>query len=409
MVLPLLAVAGLSAGLSALGGIGQKNATARANRINAINEAMANERNRIAKEKADTENAARVLATDTANKAAIAKTNKINKKLAKNLGDALLNTPLVENRTTKTTGGVHSYSSQDNYSYVDTAAMMKAADAAGFNPVTFINAGGLQAYTQTGFKSEQHDISDLMVEENYSSTGHNAAAAYQLKAGLMSPQTYQATAFQTSAFQENMPTPQQAVPNNMMIAANAGSAALNAYTAGAAREDSQAFQREMLNTQLAAIQRNQGANRTGFVPSTVTSGGLTVGNKNGAGLSALSPVTSQGLPLPQGWKAGETEATTDMWKGILPWSSGGAKEMPDASVGENRYGELGEWLLGAANLTSDAFKAATGKSPYEWGITTKKYIPPSAIVGGLSDLGNKAIPWLDAIGRPIYNYIPGAK
>lgn len=75
-----------------------------------------------------------------------------------------------------------SNSNTQNRSWVDTDAMMAAAERSGFNPVTWLNAGGMQAYTQS---SSDTNAWSHIENSNYdwskvTKTGHNAADAFKL-------------------------------------------------------------------------------------------------------------------------------------------------------------------------------------------------------------------------------------
>lgn len=61
-----------------------------------------------------------------------------------------------------------------NESWVDTERMMADAEAAGFNPVTWLMAGGMGAYTQSK-QTQDYEVNGKTV-----TTGQNAAAAAQL-------------------------------------------------------------------------------------------------------------------------------------------------------------------------------------------------------------------------------------
>lgn len=243
MVSPLL-LGGLSAGASLLAGFGNQRAAKKQAKTQAAKEYIANE----------------------LNKRNIMRTNKAKQKLALKLGKELKNTKEV----TTTTSSHAGESRQDNYSYVDTAGMMAAAEKAGFNPVTFVNAGGLQAYTQTGSLSREWS-SDEVTETR---SGHNAVAVANLKAQLMTPETF----LMDAGVAQN-------IPDIFSVLGDAAGAGIKSYSDQANINDAQDLQRELLNTKLAAIQKQAGSNRgLSFTPSISTSGGSrTTGSPSGGG------------------------------------------------------------------------------------------------------------------------------
>lgn len=220
---------------------------------------------------------------------------------------------------------------QDNYSYVDVDSMMKAADRAGFNPVTWLNAGGMQAYTQSGSVNSG----------SKTSIGHNAAAAFQ----MMMPETNLVSASQAVK-----------VPNAMQAIGDAGTAALNVYRQDTKLEQSQAFQKELLGLQIAGIQaaraKGAGVNSVGgSTPSTTTAGSASGGWFSRPGDTA----TTYGNP---NWEA-------DAAKVSNPWPSGWMKVDPRTSNADsfsNRYGDIAEEIAGMYNLINDGTFSATGKN-----------------------------------------------
>lgn len=243
-MLETLALAGLSAGMSALSGIGNAQASAKQGRQQMINDAIAEQKNNDA----------------------IANRNAVNARSAAQL----LITP--ENTTETVTKTTRETDDQSNYSYVDVEGMMAAAERAGINPKTWLDAGALGAYTQTG----SHRVSGGFSEVKTDTTrmGHNAVAAYQ----LMSPESALVTASQA-----------QKVPSMLSVIGDAGTAGLNTFNQLNGRQQSQDFQREMLTAQLAArgnLMSSAGKYGGGMAgtPSYSTSGGTsTFGSSNNTG------------------------------------------------------------------------------------------------------------------------------
>lgn len=131
------------------------------------------------------------------------------------------------------------------HSRVDVDTMMQDAQRAGFNPVTWLQSGALQAYTQSAV------------------TGANAAEGYRM-------------AMHTPA----LSTASQAVniPNALSIIGDAGQAALKSYQTDDRLLQSQAFQERMLGLKLSQLQKSgrvAGTSSFGAVPAYGTSGSYT--------------------------------------------------------------------------------------------------------------------------------------
>lgn len=295
-----------------------------------------------AKKQAKTQ-AAHDLINNMRNAAAVASTNKENKALGRALMKKKEITTEQVDRTTEHAEGGSSWSevAQDNYSFVDVDAMMDAADRAGFNPQTWLNAGGMQAYTQTGSRSRTDGGYASWSRDVDSSTttttrkGHNAVAAMQ----LMSPES----ALVTSSAVPKIPTVAEAV-------GDAGAAALKTYREDSARLQGQDFQREMLGKQIQAIQDNNARTMSRTVnqgtPSYSTSGETVTGGKTGS----LSPRPS----LPGELKLGDAAEAT------VPFTAFGLdvdRRWPDAGGAvTQRYGEAAEMLYGLGLMGVDAWK-----------------------------------------------------
>lgn len=149
---------------------------------------------------------------------------------------------------------------------VDIDAMMAASRRAGFNPVTFLQNGGLAAYGR----------------RSTTSTGHNAAAAYQ----MMMPSVSLVNATQATK-----------IPSALEIIGDAGQAALKQYNVLDARESNENLQYNLLGMKLDAAQKamySRGGS-LGNVPSYGTSGSSRSAG-NGGALSigdGSTPVTKE--------------------------------------------------------------------------------------------------------------------
>lgn len=249
---------------------------------------------------------------EKANAIAIQDANRVNAGLA----DVLNQTPLVERRSTSTRRSL------------DVAGMMAAAEASGFNPVTFLQGGGMQAF-----------ISEEVYEDGIS-TGHNAVAAAQ----LASPQVQQVA-----------PKPTSTAPGLGSVFTNALSAGFGAYQDQKAREDSQNFQKELLNMQLNGIQKanGTGGSRSFYVPSKTTSGSQ-VTSAGSAGLGSVSKP-----------KPGDTTLTNPHPRPIDP-------TIIDTDAYSALYGEPGEYVFGPLNMMHNGIYWLTGTTAEQRANATAK-------------------------------------
>lgn len=181
----------------------------------------------------------------------------------------------------------------------DPANVARDAEAAGFNPATWLYAMG----------------------GNYGTMQQAAESMWTTGLGMKSPQIYLDDAYEQSA-----PTAQ--VPSMLETVGNAALAGWNAYRSDQRVEQSQNFQREMLQTQLSAIQRNgssifksptDAAKWTFFgsgqIPYSVTAGAanaIKAPGKNGIEIGGWNPEGAKteyanplgGFTLPDGTTIG---------------------------------------------------------------------------------------------------------
>lgn len=277
---------------------------------------------------------------------------KLKNRANKKLGQKLLKQKETTTTTTKGTESTVVDSAQHNYSFVDTKAMMEAAEASGFNPVTWLNAGGMQAYTQTGSIGRTSSLSATDMKETITRKGHNAAAAY----ALMSPESALVTASQATN-----------IPSTAEVLGNAGKAAFDVYRQDQARQQSQDFQRELLNLQLGAMQKAKGdpgstVNRTisNGTPSYSTNGGTTTRGGVASGTGGLSSGHSSpnvGVNSPnQKWDIQQPEQVNPFFD--MGWKTN--PNMPAASSVEDYLGDVGGSAYGAVKLADDLVYNATG-------------------------------------------------
>lgn len=206
---------------------------------------------------------------------------------------------------------------------VDIDRMMADADRAGFNPETWLQAGALQAY---GFS----DVAET-----------NPAEAFRMM-------------LQTPA----LSTASQAVkvPNALEAIGDAGTVALNMYRQDSARQDSQDFQRQMLDLQIGAYnKRGSSGSLFGSIPRMTTSGGTTSGPS-----FTLAGISGLGLHQPEPGKSMYTN----------PYDNGAIDKVPDGGVWAQRYGEPGDWLGGVVTFGKDQFLRTFGVSESDWWNST---------------------------------------
>lgn len=231
------------------------------------------------------------------------------------VAQGLLNTPTE--RTSSQRGGV------------DVDRMMADADRAGFNPVTWLQSGAMAHYA---------------FSDNYESET-NPVEAYRMM--LRTPNLQSASTIGK-------------IPDAMEIVGDAGQAALNTFRSEYAREDSQAFQREQLGTQLAAIQASRNVPGFGSIPRETTSGSRSV--VASPLLSGISADGGKTLNAEQKLAGAEIEKTS-----VTPYPFGRRSfvqndvRWPDASVVQNVWGEPAEIPYFFAKSSND-FMYSTSKA-----------------------------------------------
>lgn len=298
----------ISGGLSLLSGFGAKQSAAKQSRQQIINDNAANYYN---EQQIAAMNAAR-----------------------RHLGERLLETPQWSKES----------NIQENRSWVDTDAMMMAAERAGFNPVTFLNAGGLAAYTQSNTTSYRE------------SSGNDPVAAFQ----MMMPTANQRSATQAAN-----------IPSVMSIVGDAGQAALKSYQADARLQDSQAFQERLLNLKLSQLQQPSSKSRSGL-----DTGFGSTPRTGGSGTSLVSSV----LPFfaRQGGLAPDVKAPEVTDIGYYGWKQD--PRLPSGQVIEDTYTEVGSWPFSAFKAANDVWYNASLR-----GYGPKNY----ALIDAVGDVAGK--------------------
>lgn len=274
----------ISGGLSLLSGFGAKQSAAKQSRQQIINDNAANYYN---EQQIAAMNSTRMW-----------------------LGERLLETPQWSKETNK----------QDERSWVDVDAMMLAADRAGFNPVTFLNAGGLQAYTQRSTDSYRETLQN------------DPVAAFS----LMMPAANQRTATQAAN-----------IPSTLSVLGDAGQAALKSYQTDARLQSSQAFQENLLRLKLDSIQDGKASKlSTGFGSTP------RAGNSGTSLVSSVLPFFARGGLEPD-VKAPEV---TDL--GYYGWKQD--PRLPSGQVIEDTYTEVGSWPFSAFKAANDVWYNFSG-------------------------------------------------
>lgn len=272
-MLPMLALGAMSMAGSVISGIGAKQASAKQARLQMIADGLAREEN------------ARQLA--------------VVNEARERLGRELLTVPEV--------------------SWVDTDAMMAAAERSGFNPVTWLNAGGMQAYTYR--------------------LGHNAADAFK----MMIPEY---------ALSQASQVPQQYSALQGIGAGLSGAANVMGTQYRADQSYDLQMAKMAMGMGMAGVNSGMGLSQGNGLMSALSFGSRSESGSAGG----LSPYA-----YPDNWKAGKVEVTHPFGRGFIdPFTS-------NADVKEARYGEPGDWLFGLDTMIHDSVRNMTGATVREWG------------------------------------------
>lgn len=310
-MLQALALAGLSAGGSLLSSIGAGQASAKQGRLQMIEDNM----NRLRNDE---------------------KLAGINLERVK-LGRELLTVPQ------KTYQAVAQSTTSSTRGDVDIDAMMAAAEKAGFNPETFLNAGALQYYARSWADSfvntQQWDESE----------GHNAAEAFK----MMLPEYA-------------LSTPSQVPQQHSMLSALGGALTAGTNAFGTQLRADQSYDLQLARLLAGNSLQGMGlGNGNGFAqviqPRTNQIGiqpraGLSGAAGGGGGESKLSDA-----PYPQNWKPGDIDVSNP-YQNL--WIDSRA---PNAEMKSDRYGDVWEELFGTANMVQDIYRNVAGETTYDTG------------------------------------------
>lgn len=357
-MLGMLALGGLSLAGNVLSGIGAKQASGKQARLQMIADA----------------NAA------AANAATMAEVNAKREQLGRELLTIPEVTERVEKRnfqsTTENESSSRTDSASHNYSYVDVDNMMAAAERAGFNPVTWLNAGAMAAYTQTGTVGSESTYSSsrsLSTDTGWGSivetrAGHNASDAFK----IMVPEYQLQQASQVPAQHSVL----QSIGTGLTSAANVMSPIL---------------QTEMRIDAANKLAAKNGATSYGNSLSGGGTGGgsaITLGGATGVN-RGLSTSTGPGSKSSSSDKDYEAEKLVDYYEVLrqigqprlmlnnaevkyptfthtsYDWPV--SKHSPDAEVGEARGGELRGEVSGIVASLDDEVLGWSGRTLRDWG------------------------------------------
>lgn len=210
-----------------------------------------------------------------------------------------------------------------------TDKIIEWAEKSGFNPVTFLNAGGLSHLA------------------NWADARKYSIPEYSLTQASQVPQQHSAL----SAF------------------GGALSAGVNAF-ATQWRAD-QSYELNSRKLDLAEQSMIFGLSQRPTLGGTTRS--VTYGSGGGAGfITAGVGATKAGglssMPYPEKWKPGGVEVTNPHYK----WEVD--KTQADAEAYETRYGDIAQEVFGAYNLVADSVKSWSGKTIGEWGQATRNWL-----------------------------------
>lgn len=226
---------------------------------------------------------------------------------------------------------------------IDMDSFMAAGAKAGFNPVTWLNAGGLSAYARTWGETDTQNGGAMTTTTT--KRGHNAADAFK----IMMPETFQGT-----------PSQMQRIPSTMEAIGGAGTAALSMLNTSHNQSLSRDFQTSLLDRQLSALaQRSQGGSPV--LPSV----GGGVGRSGGTAGPAVTTSGLASLALnPQGfnvhmpdftkWKVEPAQRTNPFYQWVVD------PKWADTQSVEDYGGDVVGALYGVAKTTNDAVLNTTG-------------------------------------------------
>lgn len=235
--------------------------------------------------------------------------------------------------------------------WVDVDGLVAAAERAGFNPVTFLNGGGLSAYTNRWERE----------------TGHNTADLYK----LMMPDYWTQQASQVPAQQS-------------MLSAVGGALSAGADTFGTQYRANQSYDLQMQRLELANQERGFGLSQGNGLMTAISYGTSGVGASGGSAAKD-APGALSAYPYPDMWKPDGVKVTNPHYGAFIDETHSGG----DAYT--KRYAEPGEWLFGIDTMVHDAVRNLTGRTIRDWGFAAGMNI------GAYKEKGDTS--WAPAFGR----------
>lgn len=278
--------------------------------------------------KRDRENARRQAESDARNEARVDAMNKDVRARAERAAAV----PIIT--TSKSTGSV------------DIAAMMAGAEKAGFNPVTWLRNGGMQAYA---------------INNNVQTTENS--------------QLMDAALAGSTLFQGSPPTPSTA-PGIGEVIGNALTTGASQWVREAEQDRQNNFQMQLLNAQLTGAQtRGAGGSRSFYTPTAYLTGTNVKTARNSAVLGGKSLLEDLYVPYRDNSATGGGRTVwlpnpkiADSEQGVMAgWGTGGLSVADEAKRQKSAWSDVGSWIAGKA---MDVGRKASAISNYlggPWG------------------------------------------
>lgn len=206
----------------------------------------------------------------------------------------------------------------------NTGKIVEWAEKSGFNPVTFLNAGGL-SHLANWADARKYQIPEYaLTQASQVPQQHSALSAFggALSAGV-------------SAFATQYRADQSYELNSRKLDL---------------AEQSMIFGLSSRPTMGGGTTRSVSYGNSGGGAGFVTA------QRGAGGAGGLSDI-----PYPSAWKQGKVEVTNPHGK----WNVD--KTQADAETYETRYGDIAQEVFGAYNLLADGVKTMTGRTIGEWG------------------------------------------
>lgn len=267
------------------------------------------------------------------------------------------NRDILDNHSTSvTTTDSTANSSYENYSTsagaIDFGRMVRDAEAAGFNPLTVLRAGGLAGYATTVGKTwgstAESSSSTVSHKAARETMGYFAPSSTPQGPGAGQAAWAQAAHGAVTGGQVNHPgqAQQATLENPWMNAVNAGINAWNNHDPGKAAR--QQLEMGLTRAQIDNLTSDTALNgRSGWNVPTYT-GNSTVASSGGVRGAINSALGGVATPTP-----GEVKVTN-------PWPHGVVNPtLRDAAAHEDRYGEVVGSVMGVVNFLGDAYHRQT--------------------------------------------------